>query len=148
MADIKRQEILHFEYQEDLKFFANILSNGNTDLFFQKYNYYFDFRNPSVKRKEFNKIRGQIFKKLVLTNGLKCQLRIHPDCSKVKKFNVDHLIPLSSNELNKKIRKMRSVAGKKVPSQSFGSNSIENLQIVCSRCNAFKKHRIMGFASL
>ena len=38
MADIKRQEILHFEYQEDLKFFANILSNGNTDLFFQKYN--------------------------------------------------------------------------------------------------------------
>ncbi|MBP6859075.1 MAG: hypothetical protein KBC69_00415 [Candidatus Magasanikbacteria bacterium] len=111
----------------------------------QKYSDYFDFRSPAIKRKEFNKIRNQVFKTLTASVDLICQLKAHPDCSKVKKFDVDHYIPLSSNELNKKLRHMKMVGSKKVVSQSFGSNHIKNLQIVCGRCNAFKKHRIMGF---
>lgn len=121
------------------------MSNGISGILIQKYGDYFDFRNSAIKRKEFTKIRNQIFKTLVSKIGLICQLKIHPDCSKIKKFNVDHYIPLSSNELNKKLRNITGASGKKVESQSFGSNNIKNLKIVCSRCNAFKKHRMVGF---
>ncbi len=147
MTSTAHQKNLDFEYPEDLKFFADTFSNGDSDILMRKYSDYFDFRNPAIKRKEFNKIRNQVFKEMVLKNGLKCQIKVHPDCSKIKKFNVDHYIPLSSNELNKKIRKIKSLVGKKVKSQSFGSNNIKNLRIVCSRCNAFKKHHMIGFLS-
>ncbi len=147
MTSRSNKRILDFEYPEDAQFFATILSRGDIDIFIQKYSDYFDFRDPVLKRKEFNNIRNQVFKELVLKNGLRCQIKAHPDCSKIKSFNVDHYIPLSSNELNKKIRKIKSLPGKKVRSQSFGSNDLKNLRLVCGRCNAFKKHRITGFLS-
>lgn len=103
----------------------------------------FDFRPSAVKRKEFNLMRNKIFKKLVLKYGEKCQLNIHPDCSREEKFDVDHFIPLASNKLNKILRKLKPEVGKKVLSQSFGSNDISNLKIACKRCNSFKKHKII-----
>lgn len=137
------RKILEFEYIEDYKFFVDLLSGGNKVLFNKKFKDYFDFRDSKIKRKEFNNIRNKAFKELKSKYGLKCQLKVHPDCSKVKKFDIDHFIPLSTNELNKKIRHMIRKPGHKVPAQSFGSNNIMNLLIACSRCNSYKKHRII-----
>jgi 5-methylcytosine-specific restriction endonuclease McrA len=103
----------------------------------------FDFRNPLIKRKEFNLIRNKVYKELVLNYGEKCQLNLCSDCSKEKVFDVDHFIPLSTNKLNKELRKLQPETGKKVVSQSFGSNDISNLRLACKRCNSFKKHKII-----
>lgn len=131
-----------FQYEEDYIYFLEKLAKGNKDLFFNKYLKMFDFRDPYLKRKDFNKIRNKVFRELILKYGKKCQLRIHPDCSKEKAFDVDHYIPLSTNKLNKDLRKIKAKDGKKVPSQSFGSNDISNLRIACKKCNSFKKHKI------
>jgi len=119
------------------------LADGNEALFVKKFLKLFDFRDPKLKRKEFGLIRNKVYKKLVADHGEKCQLKLCADCSQEKVFAVDHFIPLSSNELNKKIRKLKASKGKKVLSQSFGSNDISNLRIACKRCNDFKKHRII-----
>ena len=132
-----------FENKEDYYFFLDKLAKGDALIFEKKYRKMFDFRDPKIKRDEFNKIRNDIFKKLVSEYGKKCQLNIHKDCSKEKVFDVDHYIPISTNELNKKLRGMKPQNGKKVPAQSFGSNDISNLRIACKRCNAFKKHKIL-----
>lgn len=134
---------MDFQYPEDEKYFINLLAGGDKDLFYNKYYKLFDFRNPFLKRQEFNKKRNDILKKLTKRVSFKCQLSLHPDCSKLKKFDIDHIIPLATNELNKKLRKIKSTKGKKVPSQSFGSNDESNLILACSRCNAYKKHRII-----
>ncbi len=133
----------NFEYKEDYDFFLNKLAKNNIPIFKKEYYKMFDFRDSKIKREEFDKIRNDIFKKLVYKYGEKCQLNIHKDCSKEKIFDVDHYIPLSTNELNKIIRGMKPKNGKKVPAQSFGSNDISNLRIACKRCNAFKKHKII-----
>lgn len=132
-----------FQYKADYKFFLDKLAEGDRNLFKREYLKMFDFRSPIIKRKEFDLIRKKIFKELILKYGKKCQLNIHPDCSKEKRFDVDHFIPLSSNKLNKNLRKLKREVGKKVLSQSFGSNDISNLRIACSRCNSFKKHKII-----
>lgn len=147
-ARIKNQilnynNMITFEYPEDREYFISLLAQGDSHFFEQNCLKYFDFRDPKIKRNEFNKIRQTVLKTLVQKYGLKCQLKLHPDCSKIKKFDIDHLIPLSTNELNKKIRKLKPENSKKVPTQSFGSNDINNLVIACSRCNAYKKHRII-----
>lgn len=140
-ADMGKE--LKFQYPEDKKFFVDLLANGDKNRFDNDFKGHFDFRDPKIKRREFNSARGDVFRRLISKYGKKCKLRIHPDCSKVDKFDVDHHIPLSTNELNKKLRNMKRVGIRKVPSQSFGSNSIQNLTIACSRCNAYKKHRII-----
>lgn len=132
-----------FQYRADYNFFLQALANGNKPLFSKKFLKLFDFRDPKIKRREFNLVRNKIYKILVSKYGEKCQLRLCKDCSREKIFAVDHFIPLSSNELNKKIRKIKAEKGKKVLSQSFGSNNISNLRIACKRCNDFKKHKII-----
>jgi 5-methylcytosine-specific restriction endonuclease McrA len=134
---------MQFQYPEDRDFFVNFLAGGDEDLFNKEFADYFDFRDPKIKRGEFNRIRNKVFQELVRKHGKKCQLRIHPDCGKNGKFDVDHFIPLSTNELNKRLRHIKRTAHRKVPAQSFGSNNIKNLLIACSRCNAYKKHRIL-----
>ncbi|MBK7431316.1 MAG: HNH endonuclease [Bacteroidetes bacterium] len=37
----------------------------------------------------------------------------------------------------------KPLKGKKVATQSFGSNHIDNLVIACANCNNHKKHRIL-----
>lgn len=135
--------MIKFKYDTDYKFFLDKLTHGDANLFEEKFSWLFDFRNPKIKRDEFNKNRNTYLSILVKKYGLVCQLRLHEDCEVVKEFNVDHFIPLSTNELNKKLRGLKPQKGKKVPSQSFGSNDLENLRIACKRCNAYKKHRII-----
>ena len=134
---------MNFEHPEDREFFTNLLAGGDEKKLEAEFPDYFDFRNPEVKRAEFNKIRPKVFKDLMGKYGEKCQLHIHPDCSKEKVWEMDHIIPLSTNELNKKLRHMVRTSRGKVPAQSFGSNHLKNLILACKRCNAFKKHRIL-----
>jgi len=133
----------NFQYKADYNFFLDKLANGDAVLFEKEFVKLFDFSDPSIKRSEFNKKRKDLLKALLEKYGRKCQLKLHKDCSLLKKFDVDHYIPLSTNELNKKLRALKPKEGKKVPSQSFGSNDITNLRIACKKCNAFKKHRII-----
>jgi len=71
-----------------------------------------------------------------------CQLNLSNDCLGNQKLQVEHLIPLSSNKLNKRLRKRIAPPGKKVPTQSLGSNHISNLVLACEKCNRMKKHRL------
>jgi len=134
---------MQFEYPKDREFFANFLAGGDEKRLEKEFFECFDFRHPAIKRWEFNKVRKKMLDELMRKYGGKCQLRIHPDCSKDGKFEPDHIIPLSTNELNKKLRHMARTSGEKVPAQSFGSNHPKNLILTCKRCNAYKKHRLI-----
>ena len=134
---------MNFEYPEDREFFASFLAGGDDKKLEEEFSDYFDFRDPEIKRAEFDKIRNNVFQELVKRYGKKCQLRINFDCSKEKVWEVDHIIPLSTNELNKKLRQMIRASSEKVAAQSFGSNHPRNLMLACKRCNAYKKHRII-----
>lgn len=133
----------NFEYKADYEYFLNKLAHGDAELFESKFLRLFDFRDPKIKRAEFNKNRNKFLDILVKKYGLVCQLKLHGDCSLIKEFSVDHYIPLSTNKLNHELRHLKAEKGKKVVAQSFGSNDIENLRIACARCNSFKKHRII-----
>ncbi|MBI2669528.1 MAG: HNH endonuclease [Candidatus Yanofskybacteria bacterium] len=135
--------MIQFQHPEDREFFANLLTGGDQEKLEKEFSDCFDFRHPAIKRWEFNKIKRKLLKELILKHGGKCQLRIHLDCSKDGKFEPDHIIPLSTNELNKKLRHMARTSSEKVPSQSFGSNDIKNLLLSCKRCNAYKKHKLI-----
>lgn len=132
---------MDFQYPEDRDFFAHLLAGGDVNRLEGDFKEYFDFRHPAIKREEFNQIKKKVFDKLFSSGRVECELKIHPDCSKIKKFCLDHFIPLSTNELNKKLRHLEAVKPKKVPRQSFGSNNIINFRIACMRCNAYKKHK-------
>lgn len=66
----------------------------------------------------------------------------YPGICKNSPLVLDHFIPLSSNTLNKLLRKLWAKPGRKVPTQSFGSNHPDNLVLACQRCNAYKKQRV------
>lgn len=135
--------MINFEHPKDREYFANLLANGNVEKLDRDFSDLFDFEHPAIKREKFNKIKKKVLKELVEKYGNECQLKIHPDCSKVEKFEVDHIIPLSSNELNKKLRGMSRISSEKVERQSFGSNNMRNMVLACKRCNAFKKHKFL-----
>lgn len=131
-----------FEHIEDKTFFADLLCDGDKSILEDKYSSLFDFRNPLLKREEFNIKKKQWMQRIVEKRGEKCQLQLVPDCNDVQ-LVLDHMIPLSSNELNKHLRNLKATAGKKVLSQSFGSNSLNNFVLACKACNNFKKHRFV-----
>ena len=129
---------MNFEYKEDKIFFQHLFKEfggleRNHDLF--------DSSDPLLKRQAFNRIRNKVFRKLQDKFGDICMLNFHADCAN-SADQVDHLIPLSSNILNKTIRAMKAEKGKKVSAQSLGSNNDRNFVLSCSRCNAAKKHHI------
>src|SRR3989344_9240106 len=101
--ELMNKDNLDFQYPEDKKFFVDLLAGGDEKRFESEFSNFFDFRQPAIKRREFNKTRKQVLKDLLKKNGEVCQLHLHPDCSKVKIWAPDHIIPLSSNELNKKL---------------------------------------------
>jgi 5-methylcytosine-specific restriction endonuclease McrA len=103
----------------------------------------FDFRHPDLKRREFNARRGQLLAQLLTQYGQACQLQLPERCNLASGIAVDHLIPLSSNKLNKELRELSALPGRKVPTQSLGSNHIANLIVACSNCNNYKKHRLL-----
>lgn len=124
-----------FKYPEDEKFFDGLFENHGG---VESNIHHFDFRSPIEKRNEFNKIRNIIFKELHEKHGDVCQLNTHPDCENNGTV-IDHFIPLSSNKLNKK-RGLKANPGKKVKTQSFGSNDSRNFVLACRRCNALKQN--------
>ena len=130
-----------FEHPEYEQYFASRLCSEGEDL--DTYRSLFDFREPAtVKRREFR--CSQARETLERRYGSVCQLQFSELCDLNNPTEVDHVIPLSSNELNKKIRGAKPLsAGKKVAAESFGSNHISNLVLACKRCNAFKKHRFL-----
>ena len=134
-------DIIKFQYNEDYEYFKNLLCSSNELL--EKYSSFFDFHAPKIKRMEFNKIRNKVLKDLINSYGKRCMLKYNGKCDINSGFVIDHLIPLSSNKLNKKLRKMLPIKGKKVLTQSFGSNNLDNLIISCKKCNSYKKHKFL-----
>lgn len=130
---------MEFKYQEDKEFFRLLLCQNKEKL--EDYSFLFDFREPKIKREEFNKIKKIFFSNLVKKFGKNCMLKYYKICNQKSGFVLDHLIPLSSNKLNKELRNMIATKGKKVLTQSFGSNNIGNLVIACKKCNSYKKHK-------
>lgn len=135
--------MINFEHPEDREYFANLLANGDVEKLDRDFSELFDFEHPAIKREKFNKIKKKVLKELIEKYGSECQLKIHEDCSKELIFEPDHIIPLSSNELNKKLRGMIRISSEKVERQSFGSNNMKNMVLACKRCNAFKKHKFL-----
>lgn len=80
---------------------------------------------------------------LIAAHGRKCFIGYPELCALSSGIAVDHLIPLSSNKLNKELRRVAPKPGKKIRTQSFGSNHLRNLIIACSNCNNHKKHRFL-----
>lgn len=132
--------MINFEFPEDGKYFANLLAHGDMEMLEKEFSELFDFNNPDIKRKEFNRIAKKVLEDLLNKFGEVCQLKLHKDCSKVQIFESDHIIPLSSNQLNKELRGIMRHSSKKVQRQSFGSNQVQNFTLACKRCNAFKKN--------
>lgn len=133
--------MIKFENPEDGKYFSQLLCKRGERI--SKYKLLFDFCDPSIKRKEFNKIRNSIVTRFLKLNGLVCGIAFDKICDINSGINIDHIIPLSTNKLNKELRNMNSLKGKKVKTQSFGSNNIKNLILTCRKCNAHKKHKIL-----
>tara|TARA_R110002020_G_scaffold52867_3_gene148301 strand:+ start:103 stop:549 length:447 start_codon:yes stop_codon:yes gene_type:complete len=133
--------MIKFEYPEDQLYFEKLLlHNGFSNI--MDFANMFDFRLPEIKRKEFNRIRNNRLEELKSIHGLRCMLNLHC-CDLSSGVAVDHLIPISTNKLNKVLRNLKAEKGKKVKTQSFGSNHIDNLVIACNNCNNYKKHRIL-----
>ena len=104
------QSPISFQNKEDEEFFSKLLNQK--EVLNSNYKVLFDFRDPMIKRKEFNKKRNELFKQLKLTFGESCSLKL--DCCDVSSgFVIDHVIPLSSNILNKNLRDVSTRKTKK-----------------------------------
>jgi hypothetical protein len=135
---------MKFKYPEYEQFFCDLLCEEGEDL--SKYASLFDLREPpSIKRRELRGHRyTQAWEELEKKFGRICQLQFVEGCEINNPVAIDHVIPISSNVLNKHLRKSEpSAAGKKVPTESFGSNDISNLVLACAKCNSNKKHRFL-----
>lgn len=132
-----------FEYPEDRDFFAFLLTDGDIERLEAEYSELFDFTHPAIKREDFGKVSKKVLADLVVKFNGTCQLNIHEDCGKSGVLEPDHIIPLSSNLLNKQLRGMKGLPGLKTKRQSFGSNHPRNLTLACRRCNGYKKNRIL-----
>jgi 5-methylcytosine-specific restriction endonuclease McrA len=128
-----------FEFEEDKKYFVDLFCDGDEEDFDKHYSKLFNFKSPNEKRKELN---VKQVKEELLQKHSTCQLQISPACMGSSYLQVEHLIPISTNKLNKKLRNIKPILGKKVPTQSFGSNHISNLVLACKKCNSLKKHRL------
>lgn len=129
-----------FEFKEDMEYFEKLLCSGSQTI--DQYIHLFDFRSADEKRKQFNKEKSKLKEELISKDGGKCMLKLSM-CDINSGITIDHLIPLSTNQLNKSLRKISPLKAKKVATQSFGSNHIDNLVIACANCNNHKKHRIL-----
>ncbi|MBP6858987.1 MAG: hypothetical protein KBC33_04145 [Candidatus Pacebacteria bacterium] len=135
---------MEFEYPEDREFFANLLAEGNVEKLETQFSDLFDFRHHAIKRWEFNKTKKKILTDLIERYNGTCQLRIHPKCSTTNIWHPDHIIPLASAELHRKLRHLKNNPdGSKPESANYGSNHPRNFTLACDKCNSRKKHRIL-----
>ena len=130
-----------FEYSEDRSFFAQLFGVSENELLL-RYRALFDFRALVVKRALFQLQRIKLWEQLRTVTEPSCFLQLSSHCTGTQQLVLDHLIPLATNELNKKLRKQKAAFGHKVSAQSFGSNNLENLTFACTTCNNYKKHRL------
>lgn len=133
---------IEFQYPEDREFFAQLLCNGNVGKL-SKFKDFFDFRSSKVKREEYNLMRDALFQKIIKRDGYVCRLAISPKCLHDRELQIDHVIPLSTNIINKHTRRVKALPGKKVEAQSLGSNYLGNLIFACRECNREKWHRFL-----
>jgi 5-methylcytosine-specific restriction endonuclease McrA len=132
---------MNFKYKNDEMFFKKMLEFLNIDTFLTL----FDFSEPIEKRKEFNKIKKKFYDQLMLKQQGECYLAFNSICDVSKGYQIDHIIPLSTNILNKNLRNLKSTdKNKKVQSESYGSNHINNLMLTCKSCNQKKKHTLLA----
>jgi 5-methylcytosine-specific restriction endonuclease McrA len=124
--------------EEDYNYLETMFPKG----YLGKVREFLDPRDASLKRGEFSKIRNQVYAELKEAEGEKCQLN-YDCCDESTGFEVDHIFPLSTNVLNKRLRKMPAPEGKKVPAQPIGSNNRANLILACKKCNGHKMHRLI-----
>jgi 5-methylcytosine-specific restriction endonuclease McrA len=133
---------MRFKYEEDEYFFKDLFNTSNKETY--TFDHFFDFRNPHVKRKAFNRMKKKLYNDMIELYGERCMLSYDNICDPESGFVLDHIIPISTNTLNKVLRDMKAQPGKKVPSESYGSNHMDNLAIVCNRCNGHKKNRLLS----
>jgi 5-methylcytosine-specific restriction endonuclease McrA len=132
---------MKFIYKEDEIYFKSLLQDVNEEAFTSL----FDCSSPLEKRKAFDKNKKAIFDRLNDIQSAVCLLGFKGVCDRTKGIEIDHIIPLSSNSLNKALRHMKAVEkGRKVKSESYGSNDMNNLILVCKPCNQHKKHRLLN----
>jgi 5-methylcytosine-specific restriction endonuclease McrA len=130
-----------FLYPEDEVFFRALLCQGGEDL--SRYADLFDFRPPHQKRREFGSRYRVLLQTIQAQYGDICQLQFNRICTMESGITLDHIIPLSSNRLNKMLRNIIPAPQKKVPTQSFGSNHPRNLIIACKACNIHKQNAFL-----
>lgn len=107
----------NFQFQEDLYFFEKLLCQNSETI--ESYIHLFDFHPVTEKRKEFNRLRKHILVEFSNKYGSICQLNYSKNCDINSGLAIDHLIPLSTNELNKALRQIKPLEGRKVISQSI-----------------------------
>lgn len=130
-----------FDDAEDLKFLSDRLCTANESL--DRYSKLFDTsHSPAFKRAQFNTARRDLIAQLTDWYGSTCMLQLDGCRGGAGSLTVDHIIPLSSNELNRN-RGVESLPGRKVATQSIGSNQIANLVFACAPCNGTKKHKFL-----
>ena len=132
--------MIEFRSEQEKQYFTDLLCSDGESI--DDYSYLFDFREPIEKRVEFNKKRKKILEYLLEVEGTDCILHFE-NCDLSYGYNVDHIIPLSSNVINKHIHKIPAEKGKKVKTASYGSNDIYNFGITCKKCNNHKMHRFL-----
>lgn len=133
--------MMKLKYKEDWDYFKINLDFVKDEIF----NTLFDDTDSLEKRKQYNIIKKQVYKELMDDQKGDCYLNIDGICNISSGYQIDHIIPLTTNILNKKLRNMKSEdRSKKVPSESYGSNHINNLILTCKSCNQHKKHRLLN----
>jgi len=134
---------VNFEHPEDEVFFHELLCEKGESV--ERYAALFDFRDVAAKRRAFNAARVSLLAQLRARHGSVCMLRYSKACTGGRDaLSIDHVIPLSSNKLNKEIRHLVPLPGRKVATQSIGSNHLANLVLACAACNGAKKHRLLA----
>lgn len=131
-----------FDHPEDRTYFAALLCDGDEQKLMPRFGHCFDFRDPMLKRAEFDAQKKSLMPLMIERYGRSCMLQYPKICEGSEKLLLDHFIPLSSNKLNKTLRSLSALKGKKVQTQSFGANHPDNFVLACPRCNAFKMNKI------
>lgn len=93
-----------FEFKEVQEYFENLLCSGSQTI--EHFRHLFDFRPVNEKREDFNKDRKKLKGELISKYGEQCMLNLST-CNMKSGTAIDHLIPLSTNQLNKSFRKLK-----------------------------------------
>jgi hypothetical protein len=142
---------LEFQHPKYRAFFERMLCRDGETLAI--YADLFDLGPVPAKRSAFARIRTARLNQLVERFGRVCMLRFAPDCNVASGLCLDHLVPLSSNKLNRELLAASTFHDadgnfRKAPTESFGSNGSRNLILACTNCNSFKQNKFLDSATV